>query len=83
MKQYLWCNRYVTNNKKTLSWSKWKNKGICFIENIINENNEILPMEEFKNKFSIQPNFLQYYNLIHGIPKLWKQIFKMKKMIMG
>ena len=43
------------------------------IKDLVNENNNFLTFEEFKNKYQVNIIFFDYYGLIHAIPQEYKQ----------
>ena len=43
------------------------------IKDLVNENNNFLTFEKFKNKYQVNIIFLDYYELIHAIPQKYKQ----------
>ena len=47
-------------------------RNIMIIIDLVNENNNFLTFEEFKNKYQVII-FLDYYGLIHTIPQKYKQ----------
>ena len=47
---------------------KWVKKGIYYIQDILNENGKFLTYEEFKCRYSLQVNFLHYFQILASIP---------------
>ena len=48
-------------------------RNIMIIKDLVNENNNFLTFEEFKNMYQVNITFLDYYGLIHAIPQEYKQ----------
>jgi hypothetical protein len=70
--QVIWNNRYLTINKKPFIWSKWLNKGIKFINDIIDDNGTFLNSQQLNLKFNININFLNTLQVRDSIPLEWK-----------
>ena len=57
---------------KPIFLSKWFRKGILSINDLLNESGNVLTFQEFRDKYSCESNFLQYYQVVSAIPKhLW------------
>ena len=47
-------------------------KGILSINDLLNESGNVLTFQAFRDKYSCESNFLQYYQVASAIPKhLW------------
>jgi len=64
----LWNNEAITIENHSLVWKSWVERGIYFIQDILNCNGNFLTLDEFQTKFQIKTNFLQYFQLIAAIP---------------
>ena len=65
----LWNNEPITIGNRSLFWKSWVERGIYFIEEILNSNNgNFLTLDKFQTKFQIITNFLQYFQLIAALP---------------
>ena len=51
---------------------KWCDAGIFFINDLLDENNEFLSFNRFKEIYGIETTFLQYMGILHMIPQIWK-----------
>ena len=57
---------------KPIFLSEWFRKGILSINNLLNESGNVLTFQEFRDNYSCEFNFLQYYQVVSAIPKhLW------------
>ena len=57
---------------KSFFLSEWFRKGILSIDELLNETGNVLTFQEFRDKYSCESNFLQYYQVVSAIPKrLW------------
>ena len=64
----LWNNRDITIEGKSLYWKHWVASGIYFIHDILNEQGKYLTYEEFKCKYKININFINYFQILASIP---------------
>ena len=48
--------------------SKWTEKGIVSVKNLLKEDGSYLLFQEFKGKFSCNTNFIQYFQIISAMP---------------
>ena len=62
---------YYNNNIKIggldIYYRSWFNKGIKYVNDLVNENGDFYQQNEFTMKTGIQTNFLQYNGLIQSI----------------
>ena len=57
---------------KPIFLNEWFRKGILSINELLNETGNVLTFQEFRDKYSCESNFLQYYQVVSAIPKrLW------------
>ena len=49
---------------KPISLSEWFKKGVLTIDDLLNESSNFLSFQEFLEKYSCEPNFLQYYQVV-------------------
>ena len=64
----LWNNQDITTEGKSLYWKHWVASGIYFIHDILNEQGKYLTYEEFKCKYKININFINYLQILPSIP---------------
>ena len=50
----------------------WSIKNVNFIQDLLDEHGNFLFFEEFKSKFKLKVNFLEYYQVVSAIPKYLK-----------
>ena len=75
--QILWKNSSIRINNRVFFWKNWYDKGIKCFGDILSENGSILSLTQFKEKFNLNVNFLNYFSLVHAIPQKWKRDVKM------
>jgi hypothetical protein len=77
MTESVWLNSRIKIREKVLWNRKWYDQGLQLLWDLIKESNGgIMDYMEFKNKYSIKTNFLEYEGLIKAIPKCWKEMLK-------
>ena len=68
----LFNNKEVLVDGKPIFLSEWFKKGILSINDLLNESGNFLTFHKFRDKYSCESNFLQYYQVVSAIPKrLW------------
>jgi hypothetical protein len=73
MNQVIWCNRYITINKKPFRWDKWLKKGIIRIVHLLGEDGNFLSHGDLNNKFETNFNFLDVLKIKYSIPAEWRK----------
>ena len=63
----LWNNEAITIENHSLYWRSWVERGIYFIQDILNSNGNFLKLDEFQTKFQIKTNFLQYLMIMIAV----------------
>lgn len=52
-------------------------KGLRNFKDLLSENGNFLSFIEFKNKYNLHVNFLDYCSLVYAIPQSWKRSVRM------
>ena len=65
----LFNNKDILVDRKPIFLSEWSRKGIVSINEPLNETGNVLTFQEFRDKYSCESNFLQYYHVVIAIPK--------------
>ena len=66
----LFNNKEILIGRKPLFNKEWFAKGIRTINDLLDNDGKFLSFESFQNKFGFtRTNFLQFYQVIHAIPK--------------
>ena len=58
----------ITIEGRSLYWKNWAETGIYFIHDIRNEHGKFLTYDEFKRKFRIDINFINYFQILAASP---------------
>ena len=69
----LWNNKEILIDKKPVFWKPWYDKKIFFIKDLLTDSGDFPSFNQFKEKYNIETNFLQYYQMISAIPSILKQ----------
>ena len=69
----LWNNKEITIDQKTLFWKTWFERGIYYVQDLISDNGKFLSLDEFKEKFGLKVNYLQYFQITAAIKSSLKQ----------
>ncbi|XP_052059423.1 uncharacterized protein LOC127700023 [Mytilus californianus] len=59
--QPIWFNALIKIDNTTIFYEKWCEAGIFSVNDLLNENNEFLSFNQFKETYDINTNFLQFY----------------------
>ena len=70
--QIIWNNQNIVVDGKPIFFRNWVNKGIVYIDDLLDEDSNFLSLIGLKDKFQINPPFTVYYGLLKAIPKEWK-----------
>ena len=76
LSQSIWFNDMLKIDQNTVFYNKWCEAGVYFINDLLDENNEFLTFDRFKEKFGVETNFLKFMGILHMIPNLWKEKIK-------
>ena len=55
---------------------EWFKKGILSINDLLDESGNFLTFHEFRDKYSCESNFLQYYQVVSAIPERLRSLAK-------
>ena len=65
--QPLWNNEFIKVNNSPVYYKKWYDKGVRFINDLLDGNGKFLSYNDFQIKYHIRSNFIQYYGLRESI----------------
>ena len=65
----LFNNRDILINRKFFFLPKWKEKGVVFIHDVLDNCGKILSFNTFQTKFNLKSNCLNYLQVVLAIPK--------------
>ena len=68
----LWFNDKIKIGGKSIFYKKWYEKNIIYINDLLQDNGTFYKINEFKDKFNFEINFLEY----NGIISVLRQLFR-------
>jgi len=77
----LFNNKDILVDGKPIFPSEWFKKGILSINDLLNESGNFLTFHEFRDKYSCESNFLQYYQVVSAIPERLRSLAKCSDII--
>ena len=69
-------NRHIKVGNKSTFIKKWHEKGISYVEDLLNKKNEFFSHESFQQKFNIQTPYTTYFGVINAFLKRWKKLLR-------
>jgi len=66
---FLFNNKDILIDRNTIFYSKWFEKGIISIQDILDHTGKFLTFHEFQKKYGVKCNFLNYLQVLSAIPK--------------
>ena len=69
----LWNNKEITIESKSIFWKYLFEKGIYFVQDVLNKDGKFLSLENMQRKCNVQLNYLKYFQLIAAIPNYLKR----------
>ena len=63
----IWNNKEILIEGKSIFWKTWQNRGIIFIQDLLDSNNKILSLSDLHQKFGISNDIMKYNSLISAI----------------
>ena len=64
---FLWNNKEITIESKSIFWKCLFEKGIYFVQDLLNKDGKFLSLENIQRKYNVQLNYLKYFQLIAAI----------------
>ena len=58
---------------KSIFWAHLLEKGICFVQDLLDGNGKFLSLGDLQVKYNVHLNFFQYFQLIAEIPSYLKK----------
>ena len=69
----LWNNKEITIESKFIFWKRSFEKGIYFVQDLLNRDGKFLSLESIQRKYNVHLNYLKYSQLIAAIPNYLKR----------
>jgi len=71
LQEIIWNNKFIVIGNKPFMHKKWYDKGILYIQDVLNADGKLLNVQELQCKYDIKIHFLEYLSVVNAIPKLW------------
>jgi hypothetical protein len=71
--QIVWKNSLIKIDNKPVSYKQWRDKGIYFLQQLLDEHGLLISKENLEKKYNMRCRGLQFEGLIHAIPNAWKK----------
>ena len=65
--QPLWKNSFIKINNSPVFYKQWFDKGVRFVNDLLDNNGKFLSFNDFQKKYNIMTNFVHYYGLCKSI----------------
>ena len=59
----IWDNKYIKIDNKAFFYRRWYEKNIHFIKDILNDEGNLMDFNQFRDKYDLQINYMQYYGV--------------------
>ena len=69
----IWDTYYITNSNLRKRSKELQNIGIKYLNDLISLCGGLFGYDEFIRTFNLQMNFVDFYSLMHSIPRKWKR----------
>ena len=80
----IWNSYFVQNENLIKKRNELERNGLLFVNDLLMDIREFMGYQNFKEKFQVNINFVDFYSLMHSIPRPWKgQINQQKSRLCG
>lgn len=73
LSESIWLNKFVTIEAKSVLWKRWLNRGIKFIQDLLNDQNSFRTPAQFYSDFNLHTNFLEVLQIKQAMPGQWRK----------
>lgn len=73
-KEFIWFNPHIKINKKSIFFKPWYQKGIKFVNDLVNDNGQFLTCDELNRKYNLNITFLEILSIRSAMPQPWKEM---------
>jgi hypothetical protein len=76
LKSCIWDNEWFKIGGKEIHYNKWRRVGIHFVSDLVHiEENRLLSLQEVRDKYGLNTNFLEYNSVLRAIKDNFKHFF--------
>ena len=68
----IWGSNFIKNENLVSRAEEFQNMGIRYLNDLISPNGGLYGYENFVRAYNLQINFVDFYSLLHSIPRKWK-----------
>ena len=80
----IWNSYFLQNNNIIMKKTELEKKGLVYINDLLTDMSELMGYENFQEIYNLKINFVDFYSLMHSIPRPWKmEILQQKNEIIG
>ena len=80
----IWNTYFLQNQNLMKKRNDLKRKGLIFVNDLVMDTGEFMGYQNFMDSFQVNINFVDFYSLMHSLPRPWKgQINERKSKILG
>jgi hypothetical protein len=73
-RNYLWWNDKIKIGNKSVHYRHWMNKGIYFVNDLLNEDGKFMSFDQFQRVYDLKTNLLEFQGMINCIRNNWKYL---------
>ena len=74
LKSSLWFNSHVKVGKKCIYYKHWESAGVSFIGDLFCDRSDFLSFNNFKIKFKVRTNFIEYGAVVKAIKSSFQEL---------
>ena len=80
----IWNSHFLQNNNIIMKKTELEKKGLVYINDLLTDMGELMGYDNFQEIYNLKINFVDFYSLMHSIPRLWKtELLQQKNKIIG
>ena len=72
----IWNSYFLQNRNILLKKENFEQKGLHYINDLLTNSGELMGYNDFQNTYRMKINFVDFYSLIHSIPRKWMAILR-------
>ena len=72
----IWNSYFLQNHNILLKKENFEQNGLHYINNILANSGELMGYNDFQNTYRMKINFVDFYSLIHSIPRKWMAVLR-------
>ena len=73
MESPIWHNEKITIGNKTVFYKEWYIKGVRYIQDLVNDDNDFYNYVQFQNAYNIKTDFITFHGILSRVKKIIQQ----------